>query len=103
MTKGAGVYKIVSESALGSRPGRETYTAMCAVLRLIKGSHTQAADVTCRVVAGRNRVVSNWVRADKTDFAFVIVVGSFRRLARTHSMGSGCCGSDILGCWVRGH
>lgn len=103
MTKGAGVYKVVSDSALGRRLGRETYTAVCAVLRLIKGSHTQTADVTCCVVAGRNRVVSYWVRADKTDFALVIVVGSFCRLARAHSMGSGCCGSDILGCWVRGH
>lgn len=76
---------------------------MRAVLRLIKGSHTQTANVTCRVVAGCNRVVGDWIRADKADFAFVIVVGGFRRLARAHGMGSGCRGSDILGCWVCRH
>lgn len=51
-----------------------TYSAVGTVLDLVQGSHAQAADVACLVVARRDRVVGNRVGADEADFGIVVVV-----------------------------
>lgn len=61
--------------------------------------------MACRMVTRRNRVVSDWVRADEAHLA-VVVVGSFSYFACSHGMGSGSCSCDILSrrvCGNAGH
>lgn len=65
--KGGRCLETVSSSHGGWESVR-TYSAVCAVFCLVKGSHAKTADVTGCVVAWRNGVVCNGIGADEADF-----------------------------------
>jgi hypothetical protein len=56
-------------------------TAVGTVLCLIKSPHAQTANMTCRMVARCDRVVSNWIGANETHIAIILVPGSFGSFA----------------------
>lgn len=91
------------------------YSAMGAVLRLIKGPHPQTTDMTGRMIARSNRMVGNRIGTNKADVGIIVSVSRGRR-SRHASIGvsslalllqelnSCCCsgGGNVLGCWVGG-
>lgn len=80
-----------TDEAGGGLGKGETYSAVGTVLGLVESSHSEAADVACGVVAGRNGLVGNRVGADEADLGLVVVV-----VVALAGLGNEACRPDSL-------